>query len=272
MSIIHDPRFIRGFGTYTLRGETLEDAVATAVDVGYRAFDTAQWYENEGELGNILKNLSVKKEEFLITTKVHPENISEERFIPSVEQSIKDLGRDTLDVLLLHWPVNSLPLSQQFEFLQKAKELGYARHVGVSNFTANMMRKAQKHLNLNVIVNQVEFHPLLNQSKLLKASHDTGIGLSSYCSLARGRVFSHPIFGTIGMRYEKSAAQVVLRWIIQQNIPINTSSAKRKNIQDNFDILDFELSDEEIMTINQLRDKNIRLCDADDIPYAPVWD
>jgi 2,5-diketo-D-gluconate reductase B len=272
MSVYDVGVFQRGFGTFPLRGEVLARAVRDAIEVGYRAFDTAQWYENEAELGAALTRLGQPRHELLITTKVHPENVAPERFLPSVEQSLKDLQADVIDVLLLHWPLNDGPVEPSLELLQEAQRRGYARHVGVSNYTTAMMRKSLSVMDARLAVNQVEFHPLLDQTKLLAASRETGIPLSSYCSLARGEILKYQLLAEIGERKGKSAAQVALRWILQKGVSLNTMSTRRENMQANFDIVDFHLTPAEMAEIDGLTSANFRISNINVVPYAPTWD
>lgn len=264
--------FQRGFGTFPLQGKALSQAVRHAIEVGYRAFDTAQWYGNEADLAAALNATGIPRHELLITTKVHPENTEPARFLPSVEQSLRDLRADVIDVLLLHWPPNDGPIEPSLDLLQEAHRRGYAQHIGVSNYTTAMMRKARSVVNIPLAVNQVEFHPLLDQSKLLATSTETGIPLSSYCSLARGEVFNYPVLGEIGAGHNKSAAQVALRWILQQGVALNTMSTRKENLKANFDIVDFTLSAEEMQRIGSLTAVNFRISRADVVPYAPTWD
>lgn len=272
MSVYDQGVFQRGFGTFPLRGEVLAGAVRDAIEVGYRAFDTAQWYGNEAELGAALADVGVPREDILITTKVHPENMDAARFLPSVEQSLRHLGLDVIDVLLLHWPPGDEPVEPSLALLQEAHRLGYARHVGVSNYTTAMMKRAVEVMEVRPAVNQVEFHPLLNQDKLLAASVETGIPLCSYCSLARGEIFNYPRLANIGGRHGKSAAQVALRWILQKGVTMNTMSTRRANMQANFDIMDFTLDAEEMRQVDSLTAANFRISNADVVPYAPTWD
>ena len=272
MSVYSTGVFQRGFGTFPLRGETLDQAVRDAIEVGYRAFDTAQWYANEGDLGAALSNLRLPKDELLITTKVHPKNMAADRFLPSVQKSLKELRVDVIDVLLLHWPPGDDPIEPSLELLQEAHRRGYARHVGVSNYTTAMMHRASEVLDVSLAVNQVEFHPLLNQDKLLKASSETGIPLSSYCSIARGEIFKYPVLMEIGERHGKSAAQVTLRWILQKGVTMNTMSTRQANMRANFDIMDFTLTDGEMRQIDALTSANYRISNAEVVPFAPTWD
>jgi 2,5-diketo-D-gluconate reductase B len=264
--------FQRGFGTFPLRGEVLALAVQDAIEVGYRAFDTAQWYGNEAELGSALADVGVPRDEVLITTKVHPQNMAAERFMPSVEKSLRDLRAEIIDVLLLHWPQNDGPVEPSLALLQEAHQRGYARHIGVSNYTTAMMRTARTVMEVPLVVNQVEFHPLLNQEKVLSASAETGIPLSSYCSLARGEIFKYPLLGEIGARQGKTAAQVALRWILQKGVALNTMSTRKENMRANFDVVDFQLTPHEVRQIDSLTSANLRISNIDVVPYAPTWD
>lgn len=272
MSIYFQRSYQRAFGTYPLRGEACEKAVAHALEAGYRAFDTAQMYGNEAEVGRSLAQGGVPRPELCITTKVGVENFAEDRFLASVERSLEDLRIDHVDVLLLHWPPAGGDVAPSLRLLQQAQDKGLARHVGVSNYTSHMMREAHRIVDVPLVTNQVEFHPLLNQDILLQAAAETGIPLSSYCSVARGKVFEQPLFAEIGAAYDKSAAQIVLRWILQKGVSLNTMSTKPENIRANFDIMDFSLSSVDMARIDALTHTNHRIVGRDLVPWAPDWD
>lgn len=272
MSIYFTKTFQRSFGTFPLRGKELAAALKTAVHVGYRSIDTAQMYENELDVGEAIADLDVPRADLAITTKVHPDNFAEDRFMASVEQSLRDLKIDHVDVLLLHWPPLDGDIRPSLKLLQKARSQGLAHHIGVSNYTAQMMRDAVSICDEPLATNQVEFHPLLDQTILLKAAGETGIPLSSYCSVARGEVFKHPLFAEIGASYGKSAGQVVLGWILQQGVSINTMSTRPDNIRANFDIMDFVLSCVDMARISRLTATNFRIVGSDKVPWAPTWD
>jgi len=272
MNLYFQQTYQRSFGTFPLTGDTLTSAVAEAAKIGYRAFDTAQMYNNEAEVGAAIAALGLPRGEICITTKVHPDNFTDALFLASVEESLKKLGLDRVDALLLHWPAYDGDNSISLRLLQKAKRLGLADHIGISNYTSKMMREAAALLDEPIITNQVEFHPLLDQSILLKAATETGIPLASYCSVARGEVFKHPIFGEIGAGYGKTAAQTVLRWILQKGVPINTMSTKPDNIRANFDVMDFTLSSIDMDRIDAMRATGYRCVDKVKVPTAPEWD
>lgn len=272
MNIYFQRTHQRAFGTFPLTGDELKSAVVTATDIGYRAFDTAQMYENEADTGTALKATGLPREELCITTKVHPNNFTDDKFLTSVEQSLRDLQVEYVDVLLLHWPPANGEVTPPLELLQKAHDRGLAQNIGVSNFTVSMLRTAVSAVDAPIVTNQVEFHPLLNQDQLLAGANEVGVPLSSFCSVARGEIFKHPEFADIGEAYGKSAAQVALRWIIQKGVSINTMSTKPENIRANFDIMDFTLSHVDMARIEALTHTGYRIVTKEKSPWAPEWD
>jgi 2,5-diketo-D-gluconate reductase B len=262
----------RAFGTFPLKGEQLSSAINTALSTGYRAFDTAQMYRNETEVGAALSASELPREQLFITTKVEHSNFTEAKFIESVEASLKKLQLDKVDVLLLHWPPADGDIKPSLQLLEQAAERGLANHIGVSNYTAQMMRDAKSIVNRPLVTNQVEFHPLLNQDILLSAAIETDIPLSSYCSVARGEVFKHALFDELGKQYDKTAGQIVLRWILQTGVSINTMSTKPENIVANFNIMDFTLSNIDMARIHALTRTNYRIVDKALVPWAPDFD
>ncbi len=272
MNICFQKTFQRAFGTYPLKGKDLSDAIALAIDAGYRAFDTAQMYGNEADAGAALATCGIARSDLCITTKVHPDNFTPEAFLPSVEQSLKNLQVPDVDLLLLHWPPVGGDVKPSLKLLQSALDRGLARNIGISNYTVQMMRDAKSILDAPVAINQVEFHPLLNQDRLLAGAAETGIPLASYSSVARGEVFKYPLFAEIGSGYGKSAGQVVLRWILQKGVMLNTMSTNPANIRANFDIMDFTLSSVDMARIEALTHTGYRIVTADLVRWAPVWD
>ena len=272
MNICFQKTHQRAFGTYPLKGPALHAAIGAAVDAGYRAFDTAQMYGNEADCGAALADCGVARGDLCVTTKVQPANFTHDRFLPSVEQSLRDLRLDSVDILLLHWPPVGGNIAPSLRFLQTALDEGLTRHIGVSNYTVQMMRDARVIVDTPLVTNQVEFHPLLNQDKLLAGAAETGIPLSSYSSVARGEVFKYPLFAEIGAGYDKSAAQVVLRWILQKGVCLNTMSTNPANIRANFDIMDFTLSSIDMARIEALTQTGYRIVTQGLVPWAPIWD
>lgn len=272
MNICFQKTHQRAFGTFPLKGDVLTAAVLAAANVGYRAFDTAQMYGNEADTGMALSATGLPRTDLCVTTKVHPDNYTEARFLPSVEQSLKALRLSQVDLLLLHWPPIGGDVAPPMRLLQGALDRGLTRNIGISNFTVQMMRDAKSLVDAPLVTNQVEFHPLLNQDKLLDAAVETGIPLSSFSSVARGEVFKHPVFADIGRGYDKSAAQVVLRWILQKGVAVNTMSTNPDNIRANFDIMDFTLSSIDMARIEVMTHTGFRVVRKGAVPWTPDWD
>ncbi len=264
--------FERTFGTWPLRGNVLENSLLEAIKIGYKSFDTAQMYKNENEIGEIFSKNGINRKDFSITSKVSESNYSKSLFLKSVEKSLKDLRTDYIDVLLLHWPEKDGNNEEALEELQKAYYKGMAKNIGVSNFTIKMMEDAVNKLAIMPVTNQVEFHPLINVSKLLKSSKNLGLPLSSYCPLARGKVFQNEKLISISKRFDKTPGQISLRWIIEKKVSINTMSTNFQNIKDNFNIYDFFLPDEDILEIDECMNENFRIVDKNIKPNAPNWD
>ncbi len=262
----------RAFGTFPLTGERAQNAIVAAAEVGYRTFDTAQMYQNETETGAALKATGIPRDELCITTKVLPGNFDENKFVASVEASLTALQVDVVDVLLVHWPPMDGEIAPSLRLLEDCLKRGLTKNIGVSNYTVSMMKEAVSVVDAPIVTNQVEFHPLLNQDRLLAGANEVGIPLASYCSVARGEVFKHPEFGEIGKTYGKSAAQVVLRWIIQKGVSVNTMSTKPDNIRANFEIMDFTLSHVDMARIEKLTHTGYRIVTEDLVPWAPNWD
>lgn len=272
MNIYFQKTHQRSFGTFPLTGDVAREAILAAAEIGYRAFDTAQMYGNEAETGEALHATGLARDELCITTKVHPDNFGADMFVASVEQSLRDLRTDYVDVLLLHWPPIGGDIAPSLRLLEDCLKRGLTRNIGVSNYTIAMMKDAVKIVDAPLVTNQVEFHPLLNQDKLLAGANEVGIPLSSYSSVARGEVFKHPEFAEIGKCYGKSAGQIVLRWILQKGVSINTMSTKPENIRANFEIMDFSLSHVDMARIDRLTHTGYRIVTQDLVPWAPDWD
>ena len=272
MSILYTNTYSRIFGTYPLTGDEALAAIGHAAEAGYRAFDTAQMYGNEADVGRALKATGLARDEIMIQTKVDPKNYGADTFLASVEQSLADIGVDQVDVLLLHWPPAGGDVVPPVKLLAQAQDRGLTKEIGVSNFNIAMLRTALDAIERPLATNQVEFHPLLDQSRLLAGASALGVPLSSYCSVARGEIFKHPEFAEIGEAYGKSAAQVALRWILQKGVAINTMSTKPGNIQANFEVMDFVLSNVEMARIDTLSKTNYRIVTREIMPIAPDWD
>jgi 2,5-diketo-D-gluconate reductase B len=259
-----------GFGTSGLAAP-VGAVVASALTAGYRHLDAARKYGTEEGVGEGIRNAKVPRAELFITTKVSHENLRAADFARSVEHSLKALGVSYVDLLLVHWPNAQIPLAETMGALARARREGLARHLGVANFNIAMVDDAIRLCPEPLVSLQAEFHPYLDQARLLDACRKRGMVLTGYCPLGRGRLIDDPVIGEIARGKSKTAAQIALRWAIQHGnvIPIPRSSNPRR-IAENLDVFDFVLSEHEMARIAGLRRRDGRI--ADPAGRAPEWD
>jgi 2,5-diketo-D-gluconate reductase B len=238
-----------GLGTYPLQGDDVYNAVRMAIDLGYRHIDTAQMYGNEAAVGRAIKQCGVKREDLFIVTKIDPGNISKQRFSKATLKSITDLG-GPVDLLLIHWPPEDNEFNSALDRLLDELENGNTKAIGVSNFSSSMMRHAHAYTKGKIICNQVEFHPLLDQSKLLAAAGELGLVLEAYSPLARGAALKPATIQNIATHHNRPPSEIVLRWIIQQGVVAIPMTTKKENAASNLQALDFVLSDTDMKRIS----------------------
>lgn len=238
-----------GFGTFRLDGRTAGRMVACALEIGYRHIDTAQMYGNEGDVGAGVVASGVPRQEIFLTTKVEREWTSAKRMKGSVEESLRSLGVDCVDLLLAHWPNPRIPVAETVTALADMKRLGYARHIGVSNYTIALVEEAVRLSPEPIVVNQIEYHPFLDQSKLIACNRQHGIATTAYSPVARGRVVGNRALEEIAAAHGKTASQVTLRWLVQQDVIAIPKSSRIERLRENLDVFDFVLSDGEMERI-----------------------
>lgn len=263
-----------GFGTWQLDGDNACDGVAHAVRTGYRHIDTAQIYRNEAEVGaglaRGLREAGLNREDVFLTTKVWMEQVGRHRLGPSVEASLERLKTDYVDLLLLHWPVAEVPLREQIEALNAVRRRGLTRHIGISNYTTQLLGEAAAVSEAPLVTNQVEYHPFLDQTPVLTACRQRGMALTAYSPIAQGKVFASPVLREIASARKLDPARVALKWLLQQDgVVAIPRSSKPENISANFDLGPTPLSDEEMRRIHALRSDEGRLIDPS---WAPPWD
>lgn len=260
-----------GLGTWTLDDAASERMVATAIETGYRHVDTAAMYGNEVGVGAGLKASGLPRDEVFVTTKVWHDQITQGALQASLERSLKKLGLDHVDLALIHWPSKTIPLETSIAALNDAKAKGLARHIGVSNFTIPLLAEANRLSEAPLVCNQIEYHPLLNQDRVIAACRSAGMAVTSYCPLARGAdLFSDPAIAGPAKRLGVSPAQVILRWHVQQPgvvaVPRTSNPAR---LAENLSVFDFELTGDEMTAISALRAAGHRICDFE---FSPEWD
>jgi len=258
-----------GLGTMTLKEDVCVQAVKTALQLGYRHFDTAAFYGNEKENGEGLRASGVKREEVIITTKVRENNLLPENFQRSLDQSLANLQLSYVDLLLIHWNNKDIPFSVSIPALCKAKKDGKAKHVGVANFTSKMLNEAWAVTSEPLVCNQIEVHPFINQDKVLAACKKHGMAVVAYCPIARGKVPGAEVLERIGKAHGKSSAQVSLRYLVQLGLVPIPRTATPAHLKANLEIFDFKLSDAEMAELRKLNATNMRVVNP---PHAPVWD
>ena len=246
-----------GFGTYPLTGDEATRAVLMASELGLRHIDTAQMYGNEADVGRAIAEAGLPRSAFYVVTKVDPGNVGADRFAETVARSMDDLCGPA-DLLLIHWPPADAEIEPVLDRLMAAKQKGEARAIGISNFSPAMMRRAQTHCGGAIINNQVELHPLLDQSQVLATARELGIALSAYSPLARGAAMKPPAITAIAARLGRPASEVVLRWILQQGVVALPMTTPRENALSNIKALDFELTAEDMTTISAIGTKQGR--------------
>jgi 2,5-diketo-D-gluconate reductase B len=259
-----------GFGTWPLKDEVARDSVAMALGVGFRHIDTAQAYDNEAAVGAGIRASGLPRGDVFVVTKTHFDNLAKEKFLPSVKKSLEQLKMDQVDLLLIHWPPRKDALfDPAIDLLCEAQALGLARHVGVSNFTPKLLRRAVKRASVPLIANQVEFHPLIDQSKLLATARELGITLEGYCVLGRGQVFGQAAILAIAEKHQVTEAAVILRWAMQMDVVPLVQTTKRSNAEGNLAALRIELNAAEMAAITALNAANQRFIAGG--AWAPDW-
>lgn len=255
-----------GFGTWELTGATAFESVSHALKVGYRHIDTAQMYGNEEEVGRAIAESGLDRDEIFLTTKVPPRNAAPEDVIRSHEDSLRKLRTDHVDLLLLHWPAEP-PMEETLGALDELRQQGKTRFIGVSNYPSDLLKQAVD--LVPVVTDQVEYHPFLGQDEVLSVVREHGLFLTAYSPLSKGDVVGTELLEGIGRPHGKSAAQVAIRWLLQQDrvVAIPRSSSK-DHIEANLDVFDFELSDEDMERIAGLPKDERKI----DPPGGPDWD
>jgi 2,5-diketo-D-gluconate reductase B len=258
-----------GLGTWKLNGETASAAVAAAIAAGYRHIDTAIGYGNETEVGEGLRRAGVPRDEIFITSKIPPEQLAADDMMRAAEGSLRRLGIDQLDLLLIHWPSKALSAAETIRALNRVKQRGLTRHIGVSNYTVRLLDESWAATEEPIVVNQCEHHPYLDQTKLMAATERHAMAFVAYCPLGRAEALDEPVIKDIAGRLGVTPAQVVLRWQIQKDCVVIPKSAHPARIRQNLDIAGFELGAADMASIDALRTDGGRICDS---AFSPDWD
>lgn len=261
-----------GFGTFELDEATVDSILPKALELGYRHIDTAQIYRNERAVGRAIRDSGIAREELFVTTKVWVDHFGPDELIESVHGSLERLQTDHVDLLLLHWPVfGGRGMNPTLEALMRARREGLTRHIGISNFNIAQTEQAVAFCGEGQLAtNQVEYHVYLGQNRLRRVLARHNLVLTAYMPLAKAHTVNDPVLWEIGEQYGKSAAQVALRWLVEQDrVAAIPGTSNPHHAASNIDVFDFTLSEDDQERIAGLR-KDRRICKPESL--SPAWD
>lgn len=261
-----------GLGTFRLKDEVVIASVKTALELGYRAIDTAQIYENEAAVGQAIEESGVARDELFITTKIWIENLSKDQLIASLKESLQKLRTDYVDLTLIHWPSpnDAVAVEEFMPALLEAKTLGLTRQIGISNFTIPLMERAIAAVGAeHIATNQIELSPYLQNRKVVEWAAEHGIHVTSYMTLAYGHALKDEVINAIAAKHNATPAQVILSWAMGEGYAVIPSSTKRENLASNLLAQDLHLDEDDRQAIAGL-ECNDRLVNPESL--APAWD
>ncbi|MGD6834190.1 aldo/keto reductase [Sutcliffiella halmapala] len=243
-----------GLGVFKVEeGQEVESSVKMAINAGYRSIDTAAIYKNEDGVGKAIKEAGIPREELFITTKVWNADQGYESTLAAFEASMEKLGLEYLDLYLVHWPVKGKYVDT-WKALEKLYADGKVRAIGVSNFHIHHLQDILDVAEVKPMVNQVEYHPKLSQVELLNFCKENGIQMEAWSPLMQGELLQNEVLMELAEKYNKSVAQIILRWDLQNGVVTIPKSVKEHRIKENADIFDFEITDEDMQKIHALNE------------------
>jgi len=243
-----------GLGTWQMHGPECQNAVEAALELGYRHIDTAQMYRNEQDIGQAIRQANVPRDEIFLTTKLLSSNLRHDDVLSSFSASRERLQMEYVDLLLIHSPNPSVPISETIDAMNQLQNAGKVKYIGVSNFSVKQMQEAIEVSETPIFTNQVEYNPYNNQQKILEFCQKQDVALTAYTPLARNRIAKDKTVQNLGSKYGKTPAQITLRWLIQQDHVITIpKSSHQEHLKENLDIFDFELTDDEMRSMSKLK-------------------
>lgn len=248
-----------GLGVYDMHGAEAEQAVQDALETGYRLFDTASLYENENEIGNALRNSNIARADVFVTTKLGNDDHGYDATLRAFEKSLEKLQMDYVDLYLVHWPVKG-QRKESWKALEKLYNDKRVRAIGVANYLIEFLDELESYSSITPMLDQVEFTPWLFQGELLKYCQERNIQLQSYSPITRGVKLGDPRLVALAEKYDRTPAQVVLRWNLEHGISTIPKSVSRKRLTENFESLSFTLSKEDVALMDAFNE-NFRICD-----------
>lgn len=257
-----------GLGTWQLRGTQCRQVVKKALDLGYEHIDTAEAYGNETDIGLALKDAAIDRENIFLTTKIWTSHYEREALVGALDHSLRRLKTEYVDLLLLHWPSNDVPLMETLDAMCTVVEKQKVLAIGISNFPLIQFREACGQSRIPVACHQIEFHVLLSQENLVREAAQRSIVTTAYSPLAQGKLVRHPLLQEIGARHGKSASQVALRWLVQQpGVAVIPKASSETNLKANLGLFDFELDEDDLRILGALNGD----CRVNNPPWAPQW-
>jgi len=249
-----------GLGTWRLSGQTCEASVESALAMGYRHIDTAEMYGNHQEIGKVLKETGYatgdKREDLFLTSKIWQDHLEPNTVLRQCGKALKELQVDYLDLLLIHWPSDTVPVGETLTAFAELVKEEKVRSIGVSNFIRRRVREAAKASKLPLSINQVECHPYLNQNPLIEVCREQGLELTAYSPLGRGKLLGDPAIAQIAEKTGRDPAQVVLRWQVQRGVVVIPKASSEDHLKTNFDIWGWELSDTDMDRLTAIEDRH----------------
>ena len=242
-----------GIGTWLLQGQKCIDVVKKALEIGYRHIDTAYIYENHEAVKEGMRGFERKN--IFITTKLWYEHLDPEKVDHFCDISLKQLGVDYVDLFLIHWPKKGMPICKTLEKMFNLKDKGKIKSVGVSNFTIHHLQDILKE-GYRPSLNQVEFHPYLNQKDLLSFCSKNGIAIGAYSPIARGEVFEDTLLQSMGEKHSKTAGQITLRWLLQKGLIVTPKASSEEHLKENFNLFDFELEEIDMNILENISERH----------------
>ncbi|MCC5880845.1 MAG: aldo/keto reductase [Idiomarina sp.] len=260
-----------GLGTFRIQGKKMTEVVSQALDIGYRHIDTATMYRNEKDIGKALAQSRLRQDQVWLTSKVWHTDLEHKKLLDSIKSSCEKLQRDYLDLSLIHWPdpTGDIPLEETLDALMKAKQEGLIKNFGVSNFNRALLKQAAKHVGREqILTNQFEMHPFLQNRAIANLCDEYGIRVTAYMPLAEGKVMEEPLLQEIADDHATNPAAIAIAWLLQHKRTAIPSSTKPEHLRTNFDAQHLHLSPQQMHQIDSL-DRHQRIVDPD---FAPQWD
>ena len=256
-----------GLGTSGLRGKECTEVVKKALKIGYRHIDTADMYGNHRAIAEALNQAEIDRKQLFVTSKIQSQDLEYKELKRAAERILSELDIEYLDLLLIHWPNPEIPVEESLKAMKELKEAGKVKNIGVSNFTVPLLKEALEAYPDLITVNQVEFHPTLYQKELLDFAFKNDIILTAYSPLAQGEVFENSVLKNLGEKYDKTPAQLAIRWLIEKNIAAIPKASSEAHLKNNLEVFDWDFPIDAAREM-ELLDQNNRLID----PGYPDFD